>query len=57
MKLLILEATAKELNANRRVADALVDAVTNMCDRIARVPWNLSEDSEEVESDEDSCDD
>ena len=52
MKFLILEATAAELSANRRVADAIVDAVTDMCDVIARTPWDLSEDSEDESEEE-----
>lgn len=55
MKIIILEATAEELSANKRVADALVDALTNMCDSIARTPWeNFSTDDEdEVNADDD----
>ena len=43
----MIEATAEELSANRRVADAVVDAVTNMCDSIARIPWDIPEEEEE----------
>ena len=55
MKILIVEASAEELQANRRVADAIVDAITNMCDTIARVPWCLAADDdndEEVSADD-----
>lgn len=56
MKIIILEATAEELRANKRVADAIVDALTNMCDNIARIPWaNFPiDDEDEVAADEDS---
>lgn len=47
MKIIILEATAEELRANKRVADAIVDVLTNMCDSIARIPCpDLSTDDE-----------
>ena len=56
MKIIILEATADELSANKRVADAIVDALTNMCDSIARIPWAdlPTDDEDEVNTDEDS---
>ena len=31
-----IEASAEDLMANRRVADALTDAISRMCDAIAR---------------------
>ena len=56
MKILILEASAEELSANKRVADAIVDALTNMCDSIIKIPWadlpDLPMDDEEVKADD-----
>lgn len=57
MKVIILEATAEELCANKRVADAIIDALSNMCDSIARIPWAdlpLDDEDAEVNADEDS---
>ena len=56
MKIIILEATAEELRANKRVADAVVDALTDMCDSISRLPWSSFEDSEEEEGNENETD-
>ena len=38
MKMIIttIEASAEDLMANRRVADALTDAISRICDAIAR---------------------
>ena len=52
MKIIILEATAEELSANKRVADAIVDALTRACDNISRLPWSNFEDDEEIKDDE-----
>lgn len=55
MKVIILEATAEELCANKRVADAIIDALSNMCDSIARIPWAdlpLDDEDAEVNADE-----
>ena len=50
MKIIILEATAEELRANKRVEDAIVDALANMCDNIVRTPWadSPTDDEDEV---------
>lgn len=37
MKIVYLEATSEELSANKRVGDAICDAVQRMLDAIARV--------------------
>lgn len=47
MKIIIMEATAEELKANKRVADAVMDALTNFADSIVR-----SKPDEEVTVDE-----
>ena len=55
MKVIILEATAEELCANKRVADTIIDALSNMCDSIARIPWAdlpLNDEEAEVNADE-----
>ena len=36
MTITTIEASAEDLMANRRVADALTDAISRMCDAIAR---------------------
>ena len=51
MKMIILEATAEELSANKRVTDALIDALINMCNNISNLPFENLED-EEVNVDE-----
>ena len=53
MKIILLEATAEELSANKRVGDAICDAVMRMADSISRVPWCIpEEDEEEVKVDD-----
>lgn len=37
MQIVIIEATAEELKANMRVTDSIVDAMSRLCDKIARV--------------------
>ena len=55
MKMIMIEATAEELSANKRIADAIVDAFTNMCDSIVRIPWsNLPTEDEEEEGEDDA---
>lgn len=56
MKIIILEATAEELRANKRVADAIVDALSDMCDSISRLPWSSFENTEEEETTEEEED-
>lgn len=36
MKIMMVEVNAEELSANRRIADVLIDAVTNFTDAFAR---------------------
>lgn len=44
MKLIILEANAEELRANKRVVDAVSDALEGMLDSIVRINIPHSED-------------
>ena len=47
MKILIVEATADELSANKRIADAIIDAIVDIADGIARfTPEEEEEDSD-----------
>ena len=48
MKILIVEATADELSANKRIADAIIDALVDIADGIARFA-PVEEAEEEVE--------
>ena len=47
MKIIMIEATAEEISANRRVGNAVCDAVMRMADSISRIPWNIPEEEEE----------
>ena len=47
MKIIMIEATAEEISANKRVGDAICDAVMRMADSISRIPWDIPEDEEE----------
>ena len=40
-----IEASAQDLAANRRVADALMDALSRICDAVARPVAEAEEDS------------
>ena len=48
MKILIVEATADELSANKRIADAIIDALVDIADGLARF---TPEEEEEEDSD------
>ena len=48
MKILIVEATADELSANKRIADAIIDALVDIADGIARFAPETEEEEAEV---------
>ena len=50
MKIVIIEATAEELQANRRVADSVCDALIRLADSIASINY-LKEEEEDEDSD------
>ena len=55
MKLIILEASASELSANKRVSDSLCDVLEGICDSFVRMrtpSYTLAEDEEEEDEDE-----
>ena len=49
MKLTIIEMNAEEIRANRRLGDALVDALVGVCDSITRFDGGDEEEEEEHE--------
>lgn len=51
MKILMIEASAEELSANRRIADAICDAVSDALDVLVRGGIDFS-DKEDEEDDE-----
>ena len=57
MKIIMIEATAEEISANRRVGDAVCDAVMRMADSISRIPWYISDDDDDDEEEEEVKDD
>lgn len=50
MKLTIIEMNAEEIRANRRLGDALVDALVGVCDSITR--FDSKEETEDEEEEE-----
>ena len=48
MKIIMIEATAEELSANRRIMDSIVDAFSNFTDAIIRgdIPVNVDKQVE-----------
>lgn len=47
MKIVIIEATAEELQANRRVGDSVCDAVIRLADSIASINYLKEEEDED----------
>ena len=58
MKIIMFEATAEELSANKRIMDSIIDALSNIADAIIRgdIPVNIAElnDDEQVEVDDEA---
>ena len=50
MKILIVEATADELSANKRIADAIIDALVDIADGIARFAPDPEEEAEDSDN-------
>lgn len=50
MKIIILEANAEELRANKRVVDAISDALEGMLDSIVRI--NIPYNEDDIPTDE-----
>lgn len=50
MKILIVEATADELSANKRIADAIIDALVDIADGIARFTPDPEEEAEDSDN-------
>ena len=47
MKIIIVEATADELKANKRVADSIIDAFTSFADNIIKLKDDTKEDDDD----------
>lgn len=57
MKIIIFEADKEELAANRRVADTIVDALTNFLDSFTRLDAFSNSDSDsDINNNEDNED-
>ena len=49
MKVMIVEATAEELRANRRIVDSICDAMVDIIDAVVRVPGDCDDEEEDDE--------